>query len=221
MGALALHRGFLAEMATGEGKTLTAGLAAVLAGWTRKPCHVITVNDYLVRRDSEWLRALYEFCGVTVGFVIGSMPPEDRRNGYGCDVTYTTSKEVVADFLRDGLQNKSSRNPSRRLIQRMLSKSHGAPSGVVMRGLHTAIVDEADSVLIDGGRSSDRATPRKNEALREVIQFANGIVEPRSGNGLSGRCALPQSELTKAGLSIEERVASLPGLWRGNNGGPS
>src|SRR6185503_8843170 len=79
MGALAMHRGYLAEMATGEGKTLTAGVAGVLAGWTGRPCHILTVNDYLVQRDAEWLRPLYSFCGVRVGAVTGAMQPLDRQ----------------------------------------------------------------------------------------------------------------------------------------------
>src|SRR5262249_8619985 len=103
MGALALHHGCLAEMATGEGKTLTAGLAAVLAGWTRQPCHIITVNDYLVQRDAEWLEPFYHFCGVRVGFVAFWMGQPERAKNYGCDVTYVTSKELLADFLRDRL----------------------------------------------------------------------------------------------------------------------
>ena len=74
-----MHRGFLAEMATGEGKTLTAGLAATLAAWTRHPCHIITVNDYLVERDAEWLGPLYQFCGVRVGCVAAAMNPAERQ----------------------------------------------------------------------------------------------------------------------------------------------
>src|SRR4051812_13557982 len=84
-GALALHRGYLAEMATGEGKTLTAGLAAVLAGWTKRPCHIVTVNDYLVRRDEEWIKPIYQFCGVSVGYVTAEMKPAERRREYGMD----------------------------------------------------------------------------------------------------------------------------------------
>jgi len=103
LGCLALHHGSLAEMATGEGKTLVAGMAAVLAGWTRNPCHIVTVNDYLAQRDAEWLGPLYRFCGLSVGFVTGLMEPAARRHAYACDVTCTTSKELVADFLRDRL----------------------------------------------------------------------------------------------------------------------
>ncbi len=120
MGALALHRGWLAEMATGEGKTLTAGLAAVLAGWTKRPCHIVTVNDYLVERDAQWLRPLYTFAGVQVGFVTGPMDPVEREKGYSADVTYTTSKELLADFLRDRLRIGSLTNPTRRLIRHLL-----------------------------------------------------------------------------------------------------
>ena len=123
LGALALNRGCLTEMATGEGKTLTAGLAGVLAGWTRHPCHIVTVNDYLVQRDATWLGPLYEFCGVRVGYVTSAMKPEERRKGYAADVAYTTSKELLADFLRDSIVVGEARDPSRRLIRQMLRPS--------------------------------------------------------------------------------------------------
>jgi preprotein translocase subunit SecA len=220
VGTLALHRGFLAEMATGEGKTLTAGLAAVLAGWTRKPCHIITVNDYLVQRDAEWLKNLYTFCGIKVGFVTGAMQPEDRRKGYNCDITYTTSKEVVADFLRDGLQAGALRDPTRRLIRRMLLPAATVTDGLVMRGLHTAIVDEADSILIDEAVVPlIIATARKNEALNEVVQLARRIVEPLDVNvdyHINRRYR--EIELTEEGSAkVAQRCAALPGLWQGES----
>src|SRR5262249_51097562 len=150
MGALALHRGYLAEMATGEGKTLTAGLAAVLAGWTGRPCHIVTVNDYLVERDAVWMNGLYSFCGVRVGCVTAQMvEPAKRLHGYSADVTYVTSKELLADFLRDRLRLGRVTQPGRRLIRELLQPSQVGQDGLVMRGLHTAIIDEADSVLID------------------------------------------------------------------------
>ena len=149
IGALALHRGYLAEMATGEGKTLTAGLAAVLAGWSGRPCHVVTVNDYLVERDAGWMHELYSFCGVRVGCVTGIMEPAKRLHGYAADVTYVTSKELLADFLRDRLRLGGMTQPSRRLIRELLQPRAVSGDGLVMRGLHTAIIDEADSVLID------------------------------------------------------------------------
>ena len=220
LGALALHRGYLAEMATGEGKTLTAGLAAVLAGWTKRPCHIITVNDYLVERDADWLRPLYTFCGVRVGCVTAKMEPAERQKGYSCDVTYTTSKELLADFLRDGLKVGALRHPTRRLIRRLLSPQLASQPGIVMRGLHTAIVDEADSVLID-----EAVTPliisstRKNDLLKEAGQTAQKIVgtlERETDYQINLRYR--EVELTEAGRrKIATRCSALPGLWRGSD----
>ncbi len=219
MGAAALHRGWLAEMATGEGKTLTASLAAILWGWTRRPCHVVTVNDYLVQRDAEWFGPLYRFCGVRVGHVTAAMPPEERRRHYDCDVTYATSKEVVADFLRDSLHLAALRDPTRRLIRRMLRPgSAQLPDGVVMRGLHSAIVDEADSVLID-----EAVTPliissmRKNDALREAVRTASEITEGlESGADYEINVRYREVDLTEQGRrKLADRCSILPGLWRG------
>ena len=218
MGALALQGGQLAEMATGEGKTLTAGLAAVLAGWTKHPCHVVTVNDYLVQRDAEWLGPLYHFCGVRVGFVTASSNPAERAKNYGCDVTYVTSKELLADFLRDRLYLGRMQNPTRRLIRRMLAPQPEVQDGMVLRGLHTAIVDEADSILID-----EAVTPliisasHKNETLREAAQLAQqmiGGLKPETDYHTNLR--YKEIELTKAGLQkMVEQAAHLPGLWQG------
>lgn len=149
MGALTLHRGWLAEMATGEGKTLTAGLAAVLAGWRGHPCHLVTVNDYLAERDANWMQPLFQACGVRGGYVIGSMDLVQRRTNYRQDVTYTTSKEITADFLRDRLRLGHITDAARWRIHHRFHLRDQTPDGVVMRGLHTAIIDEADSVLID------------------------------------------------------------------------
>jgi preprotein translocase subunit SecA len=220
MGALALHHGHLAEMATGEGKTLTAGLAGVLYGWTRRPCHIVTVNDYLVQRDTEWLRPLYQFCGVRVGCVTAAMEPADRQKGYGCDVTYTTSKELLADFLRDRLRLGVLHDPTRRLIRRLLVPRQGAADGLVLRGLHSAIVDEADSVLID-----EAVTPliistlRKNEMLRDAGLIAQGLVtELKPGRDYQINLRYKEIELSADGRQkIADRCSSLPGLWRGTD----
>ncbi len=148
-GALALHRGCLAEMATGEGKTLTAGVAAVLAGWRGRPCHIITVNDYLVGRDATWMAALYKVCGLRVAAVTAPMNPEERQRAYQADVVYVTSKELLADFLRDRIRLAGLHSPDRWGIRRLLQPKLAVENTLVLRGLHTAIVDEADSVLID------------------------------------------------------------------------
>jgi preprotein translocase subunit SecA len=220
MGALALHHGYLAEMATGEGKTLTAGLAAVLAGWSRRPCHIITVNDYLVQRDAEWLEPFYHFCGVRVGFVAFWMGQPERAKNYSCDVTYVTSKELLADFLRDRLHFGKLLAPGRRLIQRMLRPQLPVSDGPVLRGLHTAIVDEADSVLIDEAVTPlIIAAPHRNDSLREATQLAQEIVlslDPKTDYRANAR--YKEIELTDAGTrKLVEQANQLPGLWRGHD----
>jgi preprotein translocase subunit SecA len=219
-GALALHRGWLAEMATGEGKTLTAGLAAVLAGWTKRPTHIVTVNDYLAQRDADWLRPLYTFCGVRAGCVTAALDAPARAREYDRDVTYTTSKELLADFLRDRLRLGPLRDPGRRLIRRLLQPRSAAADGLVMRGLHTAIVDEADSVLID-----EAVTPliisaaRKNEMLRDAGRIAAQIadeLQPQADYQINLRYR--EVELTEAGRQrLAGRCEALPGIWRGTD----
>ncbi len=220
MGALALHRGYLAEMATGEGKTLTAGLAAILAGWTKHPCHIVTVNDYLVQRDAEWLEPLYHFCGIRVGFVTGSSDPAARQKNYGCDITYVTSKELLADFLRDRLRLGKLQNPTRRLIRQMIAPNPQAQDGMVLRGLHTAIVDEADSVLIDEAVTPlIIAAPHENQTLREAARIAKemvGILKPESDYQANPR--YKEIEMTKVGLQkLVEQASHLPGMWKGHD----
>jgi preprotein translocase subunit SecA len=217
IGALALHQGWLAEMATGEGKTLTAGIAGVLAGWTKRPTHIVTVNDYLAHRDADWLGPLYTFCGVRVGCVTGPLGPEDRVREYGRDVTYTTSKELLADFLRDRVRLRNLGEPTRRVIRRLLGSTHDNISGVVMRGLHTAIVDEADSILID-----EAVTPliisasRKNEMLREVGTVATRMAnELQAGTDYIIDLRHREVEFTTAGRKkMTDSCGELPGFWR-------
>ncbi len=148
-GALALHHGCLAEMATGEGKTLAAAMTAILQGWTGLPCHIITVNDYLAGRDARWMEPLYRCCWVSVGSVTAEMGPAERREGHRREVTYTTNKEIVADFLRDRLWLGGLQNAGRRQIACLLGRKEQIEEGMVTRGIHAAIVDEADSILID------------------------------------------------------------------------
>ncbi|MBM3845861.1 MAG: prepilin peptidase [Verrucomicrobia bacterium] len=218
MGALALHRGMLAEMATGEGKTLTAALAAVLCGWTQHPCHVVTVNDYLVTRDAMWVHPLFRFCGVRVGAVTASMDSAQRRKGYEADVTYTTSKELLADFLRDQIRVQPIAHPTRRLIRRMLSPQAFSKEMLVQRGLHTAIVDEADSILIDEAVtpliiSSSRPNPSLTEAASLASELASEL-DPEVDYTKNLRYR--EVEFTESGLAkLAERCGRLPGLWRG------
>jgi len=133
VGGVILHQGKIAEMRTGEGKTLVATLPAYLNGLTGKGVHVVTVNDYLARRDRFWMGPVHEFLGLTVGFIQHDMRNEERRQMYACDVTYVTNNEIGFDYLRDNM---------------VMEKSER-----VMRERHYAIVDEVDSILIDEART--------------------------------------------------------------------
>jgi preprotein translocase subunit SecA len=175
-GALALYKGYVAEMATGEGKTLTAALAATLRGWIGRPCHIVTVNDYLAARDAKWMEPLYRLCNVTVGHVIGEMDTDARRDGHHNDVVYTTGKEIVADFLRDRLWLGRLQKAPRRQIAWLLGRQRDVDRGLVTRGIHSAIVDEADSVLIDEAVTPliiSKAAP--NDSFVEACNLASRI----------------------------------------------
>ncbi len=183
MGALALHQGWLAEMATGEGKTLTVGLAAVLAGWSGRACHVVTANDYLAERDAEQLSALYTACGVSVAAAIGDVAPEERQPCYAADVVYVTAKTLLADFLRDRLVANAGGGAGRMTFDRWLNGLQVGENRsplMLVRGLHTAIVDEADSVLIDEAvtpliLSAPRETPGMKQAVLWASRLADGL----------------------------------------------
>jgi preprotein translocase subunit SecA len=134
IGAIALHQGKIAEMATGEGKTLVATMPVYLNALTGRGVHVVTVNDYLAQRDSEWMGAVYRFLGLTVGCIVHDQPPSVRRQQYYCDITYGTNAEFGFDYLRDnGMAVR--------------------PEEQVQRGHYYAIVDEVDSILIDEART--------------------------------------------------------------------
>ena len=133
LGGLTLHQGRIAEMKTGEGKTLVSTLPAYLNALSGKGVHVVTVNDYLARRDSEWMGKVHRFLGLTVGLIVHDLDPEQRRAAYACDITYATNNELGFDYLRDNM---------------VVRKAE-----LVQRGHHFAIVDEVDSILIDEART--------------------------------------------------------------------
>ena len=218
MGAMALYHGYLTEMATGEGKSLTACLPAVLAAWTGRPCHLVTVNDYLANRDAVEMRPFYAFCGVSVGSILGEMDPRLRRSNYDNGVVYTTLKELVADFLRDRLILGTMSHPYRRLLRQVLDPRFRDSEGLVLKGLDTAIVDEADSVLID-----EAVTPliisrmEENEPLVDACTRAHRIaadLHPTEDYRVDHK--YKEIRFTKAGRSkLEARAQRLPGIWRG------
>jgi preprotein translocase subunit SecA len=178
MGALGLARGRLVEMATGEGKTLTIGLAATLMAWRGRPLHVVTANDYLAQRDAATNAALFTACGVRAASVCSEAKPEERREAYAADIVYTTSKEVVADFLRDRIVLGPLADPGRRNVARLIRR-RGAPSPsdqIVQRGLHTVIVDEADNQLIDEAVTPlIISRPQDDPAMVRVCQAADRL----------------------------------------------
>ncbi|MGH9101835.1 MAG: preprotein translocase subunit SecA, partial [Acidimicrobiales bacterium] len=156
MGGMALHFGWIAEMKTGEGKTLVSTLPVYLNGLGGAGQHVVTVNDYLARRDAEWMGAVHRFLGITVGLVLPTMEdPEARRAAYACDVTYGTNTEFGFDYLRDNM-----------------ARSRDA---MVQRGHPYAIVDEVDSILIDEARTPLIIAGPSSDAARLWYSFA-GIV---------------------------------------------
>ena len=133
IGGIILHQGRIAEMKTGEGKTQVATLPAYLNALEGKGVCVVTVNDYLAKRDAEWMGEIYKFLGLTVGVVLNSMKSDERREAYACDITYVTNNELGFDYLRDNM---------------VIYKEQ-----LVLRPLHYAIIDEVDSVLIDEART--------------------------------------------------------------------
>ena len=133
LGGIVLHKGQIAEMKTGEGKTLVATLPAYLNGLTRRGVHIVTVNDYLARRDAEWMGQVHRFLGLSVGLIQAGMSPDERKKNYGCDITYTTNSELGFDYLRDNMAT--------------------AMAEVVQLPFNYCIIDEVDSILIDEART--------------------------------------------------------------------
>jgi preprotein translocase subunit SecA len=142
VGGMALHEGRIAEMATGEGKTLVATMPIYLNALTGRGVHLVTVNDYLARRDGEWMGKIYEFLGLTIGIIQNGMTPPERQVAYGCDITYGTNNEFGFDYLRD--------NMATRLEDRVHRDYRGSTAG---KQFFYAIVDEVDSVLVDEART--------------------------------------------------------------------
>src|SRR5712675_3692648 len=151
IGGIVLHEGDIAEMKTGEGKTLVATLAVYLNALSGRGVHVVTVNDYLAKRDAEWMGLVYKFLGLTVGTVVHGLDDEQRKQAYDCDVTYGTNNELGFDYLRDNMKYRL--------------------EDMVQRGHIFAIVDEVDSILIDEARTPliISGPPARNQAEWEPV----------------------------------------------------
>jgi preprotein translocase subunit SecA len=196
IGGIALHRGEIAEMKTGEGKTLVATLAVYLNALVGKGVHVVTVNDYLARRDAEWMGQVYRFLGMTVGVIVPNLSDEQRREAYHCDITYATNNELGFDYLRDNM--KYSREQ------------------MVQRPFHFAIVDEVDSILIDEARTPliiSGPTDDKSELYIGVDAIVKTLSEEDYEKDEKQRSVV----LTEDGTEKAERMLEDAGLIEGRN----
>src|SRR5690349_23674391 len=193
IGGMVLHEGKIAEMKTGEGKTLVATLPAALNALAGRGVHIVTVNDYLARRDAEWMSALYKALGLTVGVIVHDLDDDQRRAAYGADITYGTNNEFGFDYLRDNMKYD--------LAQ------------CVQRGHHFAIVDEVDSILIDEARTpliisgpSEESTDKYakiDKIIPKLIQEIDYTIDEKHRT----------ATLTEEGVSKCERILGLGNLY--------
>ena len=180
MGGIAMHHGSIAVMQTGEGKTLTATLPLYLAALTGKGAHLATANDYLAARDAESMKPIFECLGFRVGTVCSDTPGPERKRAYGCDITYTTAKEVGFDFLRDRLHKRHEQLQGPNFVSSMVDVGSGSnQSEIVQRELNFMLVDEADSILIDEARTPLIISSMPDEiaqAKTELFRWAYEVV---------------------------------------------
>ena len=218
MGALAMTSGYIAEMATGEGKTLTAALAGCLWGWAGRPVHVITVNDYLVARDAEEMGPVYKELGLTAGHVVHESTPAERVDHYRRSVVYVTSKEVVADFLRDQILLGNLRSHTQTSVGRLLQEGAGRQQKQLqVPGLFRVLVDEADSLLIDEAVTpliiSNSPDADGNATLyRAADELAKHLVE---GRDFTMDREVRSIDLTARGQGRLEELPNEGGFWKG------
>ncbi|MFA6686962.1 MAG: DEAD/DEAH box helicase, partial [Desulfuromonas sp.] len=212
VGGMVLHQGKIAEMKTGEGKTLVATLATYLNALSGKGVHVVTVNDYLAKRDSEWMGRLYNFLGLSVGCIVHGISDEERKNAYQCDITYGTNNEFGFDYLRDNMKFDLDE--------------------YVQRDLNFAIVDEVDSILIDEARtpliisgpsdvSSDLYTQANNVIPRltrgEIIEHRNAGKVGQTEKEFTGDYTVDEkaksAALTENGVAKVEKILGVDNLY--------
>jgi preprotein translocase subunit SecA len=203
LGGMVLHKGQIAEMKTGEGKTLVATLPSYLNGLTGKGVHVVTVNDYLARRDAEWMGQIHRFLGLSVGLIQGGMNPEERKKNYACDVTYTTNSELGFDYLRDNMATTMAE--------------------VVQRPFNYCVIDEVDSVLIDEARTPliiSGMVERPTEKYMFAAQIANQLERQQVEEG-PGDYEVDEKArnvlMTDAGFKKAEELLDVKDLFDSDN----
>ncbi len=197
LGGIVLHQGRISEMKTGEGKTLTATLPAYLNALTGKGVHVITVNDYLAKRDSEWMGQIYNFLGLTVGLIVHGINPDDRRKAYACDITYGTNNEFGFDYLRDNMA---------------IYKDN-----LVQRSLNYAIIDEVDSILIDEARTPLIISGQVDQDISMYYRYAKLIPRLRKEEHYAVDEKANTVVLTEDGVKEVERQLNIENLYEDEN----
>ncbi|RUL87383.1 preprotein translocase subunit SecA [Tautonia sociabilis] len=197
LGGIVLHEGKIAEMVTGEGKTLVATLAAYLNALEGKGVHVVTVNDYLARRDAEWMSPLYNGLGLSVGAIQSQMDPRQRQRIYGCDITYGTNNEFGFDYLRDNMK------PTRE------AQAQGP--------LHYAIIDEVDSILIDEARTPLIISGPAFDDVRKYAEADRIARQLREGQHFEVKEKERTAHLTEEGIREAERLAGVESFFTPGN----
>jgi preprotein translocase subunit SecA len=203
IGGMVLHQGKIAEMATGEGKTLVGSMPTYLNALPGKGVHIITVNDYLARRDSEWMGEIYKFHGLTVGVILNDIDNDKRREAYNCDIVYGTNNEFGFDYLRDNM---------------VVDKKF-----MVQRGHNYAIVDEVDSVLIDEARtpliisgaveSSEHKFDEMNPRVKRVVDLQKNLIAKYVGDAeaiLNKGEDATKEEYNAAGIALLRAQRGFP-----------
>src|SRR5215210_3354753 len=193
MGGIVLHEGKIAEMKTGEGKTLAATMPVYLNALSGKGVHVVTVNDYLARRDANWMGAIYEFLGLRVGLIQDNMGFDERKVGYSADITYGTNAQFGFDYLRDNIATSVDR--------------------LVQRELHYAIVDEVDSILIDEARSPLLISGMPEGAADTYYRFASIVPRLKKGEDFEVDEKKRQVAPTESGVEKVEKALGVENLY--------
>ena len=204
LGGMVLHDGQIAEMKTGEGKTLVATLPSYLNALTGRGVHVVTVNDYLARRDAEWMGQVHRFLGLSVGLIQQDMSPAERRQNYGCDVTYATNSELGFDYLRDNMATDISE--------------------VVQREFQYCVIDEVDSILVDEARTPliisgqvERPQEKYNQAAALALQLDRAAEMSKDGIDPEGDYEVDEKQrsviLTDEGYAKAESILGVEDLF--------
>ena len=193
LGGMILHQGRIAEMKTGEGKTLVATLPVYLNALTKQGVHVVTVNDYLARRDAEWMGQVYEFLGLTVGVVVNGLSFAERKEAYSADITYGTNNEFGFDYLRDNM-----------VVH---------PEQMVQRELHYAIVDEVDSILIDEARTPLIISGAAEDSARHYMRFAQIVPHLKAERDYNVDEKARTIAITEEGVARVEKILGIENLF--------